>query len=164
MIYKGLNFTHLTATDISILTPIMKRSFDYDAKRSLGKETGGPPGYDNGSFLRKWGMESDAIAYTISLNNTVIGAVMVFINLENNSGFLGNLFIDGNLIGKGYGYIAWQFIENQYPQIKTWETETPAVSYLNHRFYINKCGFQVYAVEGGMDKYEAMFKLRKTLI
>ncbi|WP_099205189.1 GNAT family N-acetyltransferase [Scatolibacter rhodanostii] len=163
MFFHGLEFTEMLVEDIPTLSPIMKRAFDDDAQLFFNQDAGGPPGYDDGSFLKQWGIESDALSYKISLNEKVIGAIMVFIDGDNQRGFLGNLFIDSDLIGHGYGYTAWCFIENTYPQIKIWQTETPAVSYRNHRFYINKCGFHVFAVEGDDNRFEAMFKLEKII-
>lgn len=163
MLFHELEFVPMTREDVPILAPLMKQAFDDDAKQFFQQETGGPPGYDDGTFLEKWGIESNAISYRINLKKKAIGAIMVFIDEKNNHGFLGNIFIDSSLIGKGYGHTAWLFIEQQYPQITVWETETPAVSYRNHCFYINKCGFQVFAVERKKDRYEAMFKLRKII-
>jgi len=163
MIFNGLDFVPMQKGDIEILTPIMKRAFDEDARLYFQKSEGGPSGYDDGSFLKKWGLESDAISYCIKLGERVIGAMMLFINEEHKHGFLGNIFIDSELAGKGYGYTAWYFAEHMYPHITVWETETPAVSYRNHCFYINKCGFHVVAVDGGVDRFEAMFKLKKVI-
>ncbi|BCJ93702.1 hypothetical protein acsn021_12710 [Anaerocolumna cellulosilytica] len=163
MTFNGLNFVPMKKEDVAILTPVMQRAFDDDARLFFQTSTGGPPGYDDGSFLQKWGIESDAISYCMHLGERVIGAIILFINHEHKRGFLGNIFIDSDLIGKGYGYTAWCFVEHTFPQITVWETETPAVSYRNHCFYINKCGFHVVAVDGGMDRYEAMFKLKKVI-
>ena len=38
--------------DIFLLTPIMTKAFDTDSILHLGK-VGGPPGYNDGTFLRK---------------------------------------------------------------------------------------------------------------
>ncbi len=163
MLFNGLDFIPMQKEDIPILTQIMKRAFDDDANTFTQNPEDGPVGYDDGSYLQKWGFESNAIPYRINLNGKAIGAIILFIDTVKKLGVLDSLFIDAGLIGKGYGHIAWLFAEHTYPQIKTWETATPAISYRNHYFYINKCGFQVYAVEGGPNRYEAQFKLRKIL-
>ena len=161
MTFEGLEFVPMKREDVPVLTPIMRRSFDDDSRLFFGRPSGGPPGYDDGSFLTKWGLESGAAAFRIDRDGELVGAIILFVDENRGRGHLGCLFIDSALIGKGYGHAAWRFAEHQYPGIRVWETETPAVSYRNHRFYINKCGFQVYAVEGGMDRHEAQFKLRK---
>lgn len=163
MLYNGLEFVLLTQADISILTPITKRAFDDDARLFSNKTKDGPAGYDDGSFLEKYILDNRFHAYRINLNHKAIGAVIVSIDKEKNNGHLDCLFIDNTLINHGYGYITWCFIENNYPQIRIWETETPAVSYRNHCFYINKCGFHVVRVEGNHDRYQARFILQKTM-
>lgn len=163
MTFESLTFTPMRREDVAVLTPIMRRAFDDDSRLFFERPSGGPPGYDDGSFLTKWGIESGANAFCLDLNGQPIGGMILFIDETNRRGFLGCLFIDSALIGKGYGSAAWRFAERSYPQIEVWETETPAVSYRNHRFYVNKCGFQVYEVEGGIDRYEAQFKLRKIM-
>jgi len=52
--YLALSFQTMEEIDIPALTPVMKRVFDDDAQKHLGKESGGPPGYDNGDFFRTW--------------------------------------------------------------------------------------------------------------
>ncbi len=163
MEFEQLCFTPMVKDDIPTLTPIMKRSFDNDAQLFFQKPEGGPPGYDDGSFLEQWAFHPEATSYRIDLNGTPIGAVILFIHEENASGYLGNIFIAPDLIGNGYGSIVWRFVEHMYPKIKTWSAETPAVSYRNHYFYVNKCGFHIVGVEGGKDRFEAQFKLCKTI-
>ena len=163
MLFDGLEFAQLKHEDIPILTPIMKRAFDDDSRLYFPIPVGGPVGYDDGSFLEKWGLDPKATAFRINMDGEAIGAMTLLLDYEDNSGVLVNLFIDSTLIGKGYGSTAWRFAENTYPQITMWETETPAVSYRNHSFYINKCGFSVYAVDGERDRFQARFKLRKIM-
>lgn len=43
-------------TDGARFTGIIKRGFDEDTRIYLGEESGGPPGYNNGDFLRQWGL------------------------------------------------------------------------------------------------------------
>lgn len=77
---------------IDTLTKIMERAFDEDTRIHLGKEKGGPDGYNNGEFLRKWGLHNDSSSYCISLNEQLIGGVILWIN-ENNHNFLGNILL-----------------------------------------------------------------------
>ena len=47
--------------DLKELTNVMKRAFDDDAIRFNNQpEGGGPPGYDNGEFLKKWAPKGNA--------------------------------------------------------------------------------------------------------
>ena len=163
MKFENLSFLPMSKEDIPVLTPIMKRAFDNDSQLFFDKPVGGPPGYDDGSFLEQWGLHPQATAYRIDLEGKPIGGIILFINKERSFGHLGCIFIDSEQIDHGYGSVVWRFVEHTYPHIHTWTVETPAVSYRNHCFYINKCGFHVVSVEGGRDKYEAQFKLRKVI-
>ncbi len=49
-----LTFQVINETDIPEVTLIMKRAFDDDTQKYLGKESGGQPGYDYGEFFRTW--------------------------------------------------------------------------------------------------------------
>ena len=163
MEYEQLCFKPMEKDDIPSLTYIMKRSFDNDSQLFFQKPEGGPSGYDDGSFLEKWGFHPEATSYRIELNDTPIGAIILFVHEEAGSGYLANIFIDTDLSGKGYGSIAWRFVEHMYPKVKTWYAETPAVSYRNHYYYIINCGIHIVGVEGGRDRFEAKFKLCKTI-
>lgn len=66
--------------DIENLVPIMKAAFDYDTKIHLGKEAGGPPGYDDGTFLRIWALDKESTAYCIYFRNILIGGTILWIN------------------------------------------------------------------------------------
>jgi len=51
--FENLVFEDFKESDVEILTPIMKGAFDRDMHIHTGEPEGGPPGYDNGSLLRK---------------------------------------------------------------------------------------------------------------
>lgn len=159
---NGVVFEKVTRSDIDELTLIMKRAFDEDTRRHLGEEAGGPPGYDNGDFIRKYFFGNGANAFKASKDNKLIGAVNVFIN-RNNENFLGNMFVDSSCQDKGLGSTMWKFIESKYPETKKWRTETPGFSKRNHNFYVNKCGFKVVRIENPGDKYEENYILEKDM-
>lgn len=97
-----LELVKLEQAHIGELTKIMERAFNEDARIHLGVERGGPSGYDDGSFLRKWGLDKSATSYCICLDGQLIGAVILWIN-ENNDNFLGNIFIDPAHENRGIG-------------------------------------------------------------
>lgn len=160
--YHGIEFEKITQDDVMDMTEIMKRAFDEDTKRHLGKECGGPSGYDNGDFITKWYLNSGADAFKILKDGKLIGGINVFIN-ENNENFLGNIFLDPQYQDKGYGTIIWEYIELKYPKTKKWITDTPGFSKRNHNFYVNKCGFKVVRIENPKDKYEESYCLEKIM-
>ena len=157
-----IKFDEMTEKDISRLVNIMKRAFDYDTKIHLGQETGGPTGYDDGSFLRKWGLDKKATSYCIYLDDDLIGGAILWIN-DNNENYLGNLFIDPDYEDKGIGTKVWSKIESMYPNTRVWNTETPIFSRRNHNFYVNKCGFHVIEIKNPKDLEEGSFILKKVI-
>ena len=151
-VYKGLEFVRINEDDVCDLTKIMKRAFDADSKMHLGKDAGGPNGYDNGDFIRKWYLKDGVHAYKILQDHRLIGGINVFIN-DNGENYLGNVFVDPASAGKGIGSIVWNFIEYKYPNTKVWRTDTPSFQKRNHHFYVNKCGFKIVRIENPKDEY-----------
>jgi len=158
--YAGLQFRNFEATDVALFTGIMKHAFDEDTRIHLGEESGGPPGYDNGDFLRQWALHKDSAAYAIFKDSIPIGVAIVWIG-DNRENFLGNMFIDPDFQNQGIGLLIWQFIEQKYPETKVWRTETPGFSKRNHNFYVNKCGFKIVKIEHPGDKYKESYILEK---
>ena len=78
-----LKLIRLEELHIDALTKIMERAFDEDTRIHLGKEKGGPDGYNNGEFLRKWGIHNDSSPYCIFLNEQLVGGVILWINEKN---------------------------------------------------------------------------------
>lgn len=161
-VYGDLQFERFTEEDVDILTPIMKRAFDEDTQRHLNQPIGGPDGYDNGDFLRKYALNPASKAYKVSKDDKPIGAVIVWIK-ENNVNFLGNIFLDPEFQDKGLGLIIWKFIESKYPDTVKWYTDTPGFSRRNHNFYVNKCGFKVVKIKNPRDKYNETYILEKQM-
>ncbi|MCI8328400.1 MAG: GNAT family N-acetyltransferase [Oscillibacter sp.] len=144
------------------LAKIMERAFDEDTKIHLAKEKGGPDGYDDGSFLRKWGLHKDASSYCILLDGLLIGGVILWIQQDGNN-FLGNFFIDPIYENRGIGTKVWSIIEKLYPDTKTWSTETPIFSSRNHHFYVNKCGFHIIRIDNPKNRLEGQYHMQKVM-
>ncbi|WP_297639207.1 GNAT family N-acetyltransferase [uncultured Clostridium sp.] len=158
----NIEFKELKEENIDKLIPIMKAAFDYDTKIHLDKECGGPSGYDDGTFLRRWALDENTTSLCIYENNNLIGAVILWIN-SNNENYLGNIFIDINYENKGIGTRVWNLIEKLYPDTKIWNTETPIFSRRNHNFYVNKCGFSIIKIENPKDINEGSYILQKVI-
>lgn len=159
--YKGLVFQPLLEESIGELTAVMARAFDEDSRIHLGKDKGGPEGYDNGDFLRKWGLHKNATAYQISREGKLIAGLILWINTKTKVNSLGCIFVDTELQNKGIGRTIWEFVEKEYPDTKKWCTETPGFSRRNHNFYVNKLGFSVVKIENPMDAQESSYILEK---
>jgi GNAT superfamily N-acetyltransferase len=161
--YKGLVFQPLQEENIDELTMIMTGAFDEDSRIHLNKDKGGPEGYDNGAFLRKWGLDKNATAYQISMGGKMIAGLILWINTRTKVNSLGCIFVDTELQNKGIGRRIWEFVEKEYPDTKKWCTETPGFSRRNHNFYVNKLGFHVVGIMNPMDAMESSFVLEKVV-
>jgi len=159
---ESLQFVKLNESLIGELAPMMKRAFDEDSRIHLGTPTGGPPGYDDGSFLRKYGLSKNATSYAVFESGVLVGGVILFIK-DNGMNFLGNMFVDSQHSNKGLGTLIWRHVEQMFPSTKTWFTETPIFAHRNHNFYINKCGFSCYKIKDPHNLKEGQFLLKKEM-
>jgi GNAT superfamily N-acetyltransferase len=116
-IFCGLNFRKFEENDVKTFSPIMKQSFDKDFQIHLGKAAGGPPGYDNGDFLRKWYFHKGTCAYAVYKNDIPVGAICVWV-FDNQENYLGNVFLDPDYQNKGIGLIIWKYIEQKISRNK----------------------------------------------
>jgi GNAT superfamily N-acetyltransferase len=120
----------------------MTRAFDHDTFTNLGKEKGGPTGYDDGEFFQKWLFSYDeSKGYKILLDGQIVGGLIVWI-LPSDNNILGTIFVDPDYQRRGIASRAWRFIEETYPDTKTWRLGTPSYALGNQRFYEHKCGFR----------------------
>ena len=148
----ALTFPLTVEADIPELTAVMTRAFGDDSRRHLGKEHGGPPGYNNGDFFRHWLFGyRESVGYNVLLAGRIIGAAIVWI-LPDGHNRLGTIFIDPAYQDRGIGTQTWKFLEAFYPATKDWTLETPVWATKNHHFY-EKCGFQRVRVEGDFVVY-----------
>ena len=159
---QGLRLELFRESDVEVLTPIMKRAFDEDSRIHLNKSTGGPPGYDNGDFLRKYALHAKSDSYKIIRENIPIGATIVWITASQINS-LGCLFIDSELQNQGIGLTVWQYIERKYADTVMWKTETPGFSDRNHYFYVNKCGFKIVKIGLPQNGQPAMYYMEKRM-
>ena len=136
-----LSFEEIAPGDIAELTTVMTRAFDDDAQKHLGEEHGGPEGYDNGDFFRKWLFPyKESVGYKVVHKGDVVGAMIVWI-LPGDHNILGTMFVDPDYQDRGIGTKMWQFVEETYPEAKSWRLATPGWATKNHHFYEVKCGF-----------------------
>jgi GNAT superfamily N-acetyltransferase len=135
-----LVFEEITEKDVPELTVLMTSAFDDDAQKHLGKERGGPEGYDDGGFFRQWLFGyKESIGYKAKADGQMVGAMIVWI-LPGGHNVLGTIFVDPDHQDLGIGKRMWQFVENSYPDAMSWRLATPTWATKNHHFYA-KCGF-----------------------
>ena len=137
----NLAFEPIVKADIPALTKVMTRAFDDDSQKHLGIEKGGPPGYDDGEFFRKWLFGYDqSTGYKVMSGGAIIGGLIVW-DMEDGHNFLGTIFVDPAYQDRGVGTRAWRFVEETYGHAKSWSLGTPIWAVKNHYFYERKCGF-----------------------
>jgi len=137
-----LSFEEISEADIPELTRAMTRAFDDHPEKHLELARGGPEGYDNGDFFRKWlfGYQ-ETVGYKAVSVVRVIGAITVWIR-EGDHHVSGTMFVDPDYQDCGVGTEIWQFVEASYPAAKSWRLATPTWATKNHYFYETRCGFQ----------------------
>jgi len=113
--------------DIPELTKAMTHAFDHDAQVHLGVEKGGPEGYDDGEFFRKWLFSYDeSDGYKILFDGKIIGGVIIWV-FEHQRNTIGVIFVDPDYQDRGVGARAWRFIEETYPETESWSLGTPGL-------------------------------------
>ena len=137
-----LLFEEIVEADVPELAAVMTRAFDDDAQKHLRQERGGPPGYDDGGFFREWlfGYEQ-SVGYKAVAGGKIVGATIVWI-LPRGENILGTIFVDPPHQDRGIGTRIWQFVEETYPDARSWKLYTPPWATKNHYFYEEKCGFR----------------------
>lgn len=135
-----LKILPVSPADVEELTAVMTRAFDDDARRHLGQEKGGPPGYDTGAFIRTWGLHRNARSYKAVCDSRIAGCVIAFPSSDGQHR-IGNLFTDPEFQRRGIGKALMDHVERLHPG-RSWTLETPAFALSNHRFYGDVCGYE----------------------
>lgn len=159
---KDLTLAPFLPEDVPAMTAIMKRAFDEDSRRHLGGETGGPEGYDDGTFLRRFALNPRSDAYKVLRGGEPVGCVIIWPR-PNGENMLGCMFVDTAAQDQGLGLRIWRRMEQKYPDARVWRSETPAFSRRNHHFYVNKCGFHIVRIQQPHDPRAAMYILEKRM-
>lgn len=158
-----LTYEEIEDDDVDALTTVMTRAFDDDAQKHLGEERGGPPGYDDGEFFRTWLFAyEESVGFKILAGDTLIGGIIVWILPEKHN-VLGTIFVDPEWQDMGVGERTWRFIEEKYPDTKSWRLATPSYATKNHHFYA-KCGFSVVDSDPIVPVEEGTTIYRKELV
>jgi len=90
----SLDFLDIVEADVPELTAVMTQAFDGDAQRHLGVERGGPEGYDDGEFFRKWLFGyRESVGYKIVSGGRIIGAFILWIYRRGHYR-LGTIFVE----------------------------------------------------------------------
>jgi GNAT superfamily N-acetyltransferase len=128
-----LEFVKVKEENLFLLTDIAIKAFN-DDKIKYGSM---PPGIEFEATHKKY--MNDGYYYKILNNDKIIGGIIVF-ELKDREHRLGGIFIDPDYQNIGIGKTAIEFIENNFPDAKSWSLDTPHLNYRNHYFY-EKMGY-----------------------
>lgn len=148
-----LSFRDIDSADIPHLDRMMANAFDRDFQQHAAPGQVQTHHYEQGDFFRKWPFGCiDQVAYKIVINETIVGAIIVWMFARNES-VLGLLFVDPRYQNYGIGVQAWRFIEERFPEVTRWTLATPEWSVKNHYFYEQRCGFSKIGSDGDHRMY-----------
>jgi len=160
--FRGLEFHPFVEEDVRVLTPVMKHAFDAGAKKDTGKSHGGPPGYDNGGFLKRFALDPKSTAFKVVKAGKPVGGLILWLS-KSGSNRLGCIFVDAPLHDKGIGTTMWKFVEKEYQDTKVWRTNTPGFTPSTHVFYVNKCGFRVVKIAHSHEPEKISYLMEKVM-
>ncbi|MDZ5471315.1 GNAT family N-acetyltransferase [Bacillus sp. 31A1R] len=131
-----------TIADIELLTDIMKRAFDEEARKWLPNEeivdyNIQPPGYDSVEMTR-YSVE-ELNFYKVMVEEKIVGGVIVTLSGQSY-GRVDRIFIDVHYQGRGIGSKVIELIEEEFPTVRIWDLETSPRQKSNLHFY-EKMGY-----------------------
>lgn len=138
----------------------------YDAYHSADEE---PPEEDDESerYEPPQFFGERGVAYKIVDGEDVIGGIFLSFEsfeLGTRTGTLSLLGIRDEKQGCRIGQRVWKKIEEIHSDIKIWHLHTPAYAIRNVAFYVNQCGFVLYEITKGEERYDwHMFRMRKIM-
>lgn len=130
--------------DAYILTALKKVTFDEEAKKWLSKQDDvtdyniQPPGYS--SIEMTTYMIKKLNYFKVIYDEAIVGGVIVTVS-GKSYGRIDRIFIAPDYQGKGIGSKVINFIEKEFPTVRTWDLETSGKQINNHRFY-EKMGYR----------------------
>lgn len=115
-----------------------------------GVEGDCPPDYDSPAWHRQ--MAEEGHLYQAEVDGEIVGGAILFENEKNRSLYVGRIFIDSCHHRKGYGLLLMQCIENNFPDIREFNLDTPEWNVRTNAFY-QKLGYSKVKVEDGFTFY-----------
>ena len=135
---------------IERIVDISVRAFETDVY--VGGATGDcPPGFDSVDWHKQ--MARDGHLYQAMIGNDLIGAAIVFPDVEKNSVYIGRIFIDSVYHRKGYGIRLMECIEKEFPCATEFDLDTPCWNERTNAFY-KRLGYRIIKVEDGFFFYQ----------
>ncbi|WP_341357919.1 GNAT family N-acetyltransferase [Rossellomorea sp. y25] len=130
--------------DAEILTDIKRKVFNAEKERWLSYAENvvdyniQPPGYDSIEMGKYMIRELDY--FKILYQEELVGGVIVTLAGKHRAR-VDRIFVDPDFQGKGIGSSTIRLIEEEFPQVISWELETSSRQLNNHAFY-EKMGYK----------------------
>ena len=122
-------------SDAPVLNAVSKHAFDSDAEIGA-PAAGGPPGYMSLKYHMK--MARAGCLFKLTEDGLIIGGAILFPDGDTLN--IGRIFVDPDHHRKGYGVRLMREIEAMFPEIRTFELDTPAWNTRTNAFY-RKLGY-----------------------
>ncbi len=121
--------------EVEILTELSIAAFHTDYLVG-GEKLDGPSGYDDVNWY--FDMQKGGHLYTFQVDNKIIGGAVIF--KDNNSIYIGRIFVDPLYHHQGYGITIMNAIESLDNTINSFYLDTPIVNTRTNAFY-KKLGY-----------------------
>ena len=128
-------FRKANENEVEILSELSIAAFHTDYLVG-GDKLDGPPGYDDINW--HFDMQKDGHLYAFIVDDKIIGGAVIFI--ENNSIYIGRIFVDPLYHYQGYGIAIMNAIESLDDSINTFYLDTPIKNIRTNAFY-KKLGY-----------------------
>ena len=141
-------------TQLEKIVAISKSAFETDVK--VGGSVGDyPPEYD--SVIWHEQMINKGHLFQAVVDNKVIGGAILFLSENNESLYVGRIFIDSLHHKKGYGISLMRLVEKIYSGVKKINLDTPTWNIRTNSFY-KKLGYIEIKQEDGFVFYQKKMK------
>lgn len=123
--------------NIERIVAISKAAFDSDINAGAS-ETGGPPYYDSIEWHIQ--MKNEGHLLQAVIDEEIVGCAILFLDNDNETLYVGRIFIDPLYYRKGYGLSLMKMVETYYSGIKKIKLDTPLWNVRTNAFY-TKLGY-----------------------
>ena len=141
-------------TQLEKIVAISKRAFETDV--TVGGTIGDyPPEYD--SIIWHEQMLNEGHLFQVIVDGKIIGGAILFLSQNEESLYIGRIFIDSLYHKKGYGGALMKLVENTYPNVKEVKLDTPIWNIRTNAFY-KKLGYIEIKQKDGFCFYQKNLK------
>ena len=136
----NLRFAIAETSDATKLTQVSIEAFHTDFTVAGRESAGGPPGYDSIDFHEKMILESSKF-YKVLVDDSIAGAFWFNVT-DAEEAYLYRVFIDPAFHKMGIGLKIFQFLFQNFSNIKCWQLKVPSWNTRTPSFY-TKLGFRI---------------------